>query len=106
MHNRNAQHNLQVLFLPVARKLRHGFGQVLGSGQELARRHGSILRDPGRNHHRAIGVDIADARDNGVVVRNVPVRPRSRQFPIRVLGVLGIADHVGLAGTVLDEGEA
>src|ERR1019366_4075642 len=106
VHYGNAQHDLQVLLLPVARELPNGLGEVLRIAQELARRHGAILRDAGGDDDRTVGRGIQNARHDGVVVRNIPVRPGPCYRPLTLLRMLAIHHHVDLARRVLSEGKA
>src|ERR1039457_4974151 len=106
VHHGNTQHDLQVLLLPVPRELSDGLGEVLRIAQELARRHRAILRDACGDDDRSVCRGIQNERNDGVVVRNIPVRPGPSYRPLPLLRMLAIHYHVDLARRVLAEGEA
>src|SRR5690242_320146 len=104
IHHGYAQNDLQILLLPVPWKLPDCRGKVFRIAEEFTRRHGAVLRDAGSDNYRPVGGRIENARNDGVIVGDIPVRPGPREFPAPILRILAVKNHVGLVSAVLAEG--
>jgi hypothetical protein len=87
------QNNLQVPVLPTRRQPAHCFGEVFGIAQEFAGARGAEVGDPSRHHHHPVRIAVEYSGDDGVVLRDLPIRPGVDQLPIGLFRVLAVPDN-------------